>query len=345
MRKTHLLQGAGGILISALGLYIFFKSVDTTVLWTEIRTTEKWIIAAVVALNPLTIWLRSLRWKVMLPDIRQQNSKSGLFSITMIGFMINNIFPARIGEAARAVLLWKRNGFTVMESAGSLLVERTLDTLLYSAFFFIPVFGNSSLASLQPYAAMMMAVFALSVLFLVIYSRFKAGAIKIASKMLILVPDRLKKPVEKLSKELISNLEWTFSWHRAMRVLLYSVLMMSCYVVMMCFLAWGLNTFNILDSMFGVSMAAIGAAIPLSPGYIGTLHSSLLQGLGMVGVVGNKAGAMAVLYHGIGYITITALGLMFLMSMKVSFKEIRKANEELKKNKGEKENDKAADFS
>lgn len=331
MKKTHLLQGAGGILISALGLYLFFKSVDTTVLWKEIRTTQKWIIAAVILLNPLTIWFRSLRWKVMLPGNREKTSKSGLFSITMIGFMLNNLFPARLGEAARALLLWKRNGFTVMESAGSLLVERTLDTLLYSAFFFIPVFGNSSLASLQPYAALMIAAFAVSVVFLIVYCRFKAKAVKVASKILIIVPNTLKNKVQEICKELISNLEWVFSWHKVTRVVLYSILMMFCYVFMMYFLAWGLGTFNILDSMFGVSMAALGAAIPLSPGYIGTLHSSLLQGLEMVGVVENKAGAMAVLYHGISYTTITALGLMFLVSMKVSFNEISKAKEELKK--------------
>lgn len=331
MKKTHLLQGAGGILISALGLYLFFKSVDTTVLWKEIRTTQKWIIAAVILLNPLTIWFRALRWKVMLPGNREKTSKSGLFSITMIGFMLNNLFPARLGEAARALLLWKRNGFTVMESAGSLLVERTLDMLIYSTFFFIPVFGNTSLASLQPYAALMMAAFVVSVVFLIVYSRFKTGAVKIASKILILVPHPLKNRVQKICKELVSNLEWIFSWHKVIRVVLYSILMMFSYVFMMYFLAWGLDNFNILDSMFGVSMAALGAAIPLSPGYIGTLHSSLLQGLGMVGVVENKAGAMAVLYHGLGYMTITALGLMFLVSMKVSFNELSKAKEELKK--------------
>lgn len=331
MKKSHLLQGAGGVLISALGLYLFFKSVDTTVLWKEICTTKKWIIAAVILLNPLTIWFRALRWKVMLPDSREEKNKRGLFPITMIGFMLNNLLPARLGEAARAVLLWKRNGFTVAESAGSLLVERALDMLLYSTFFFIPVFGNSSLASLQPYAALMIAAFAVSVVFLIVYCRFRTEALKVASKILILVPNSLKNKVQKICKELISNLEWVFSWHKVTRVVLYSILMMFCYVFMMYFLAWELDKFNILDSMFGVSMAALGAAIPLSPGYIGTLHSSLLQGLGMVGVVENKAGAMAVLYHGIGYTTITALGLMFLMSMKVSFKEISKAKEELKK--------------
>lgn len=332
MKKTYLLQGAGGILISTLGLLIFFKSVDTTVLWKEICKTEKWIIAAVVVLNPLTIWFRALRWKVILSANSEHKSKNDLFSITMISFMLNNLFPARLGEAARIVLLWRRNGFTIMESAGSLAVERGLDALLYSAFFFIPVFGKSSLASLQPYAVLMIAAFAVSILLLIIYSRSKARAVKIiGSKILALVPHKLKNRVQKISKELISNLEWIFSWHRALRVVLYSILMMSCYAFMMYFLAWGLSEFNILDSMFGVSMAALGAAIPLSPGYIGTLHSSLLQGLGMIGVMENKAGAIAVLYHGIGYTTITAMGLMFLMSMKVSIKELRKAKEELKK--------------
>lgn len=331
MRKVHLLQGAGGIMISALGLHIFFKNVNTTVLWKEICTTEKWIIAAVIMLNPLTIWLRSLRWKVMLPDVGLEKRKNGLFSITMIGFMINNLLPARLGEAARAVMLWKRNGFTVLESVSSLIVERALDTLIFSAFFFIPVLGKKSLSSLQPYATLMMIVFGISVVSLIVYSRCKAKALTVASKMLFLVPFSLKGRVEKIGRELVSNLEWTFSWRKTVWVIIYSILMMFCYVLMIYFLAWGVNTFDILDSMFGVSMAALGAAIPLSPGYIGTLHSSLLQGLQMVGVMENRAGAMAVLYHAIGYMTITGLGLMFLVSMKVSFKEIKQAKEELKK--------------
>ncbi|HEX3020518.1 MAG TPA: lysylphosphatidylglycerol synthase transmembrane domain-containing protein [Chitinispirillaceae bacterium] len=331
MKKVHLFQGAGGILISALGLYIFFKNVNTAVLWKEICDTEIWIIAAVVLLNPMTIWIRSLRWKVMLPGEKSDSRKSGLFAVTTIGFMINNLLPARLGEAARAVMLWKRNGFTMMESVGSLLVERTIDTLIFASFFAIPVFSIDSLGSLKPYATLMMAALVLSVISLLIYSFFRVPTAKIAYRVLDLLPSKVKLRVEKTGKELVSNLEWAFSWKRIAKVMVYSILMMFCYVFMIYFLARGIDSFDILDSMFGVSMAALGAAIPLSPGYIGTLHSSLLRGLQMVGVVENKAGAMAVLYHAIGYITITALGLIFLVNMKITLKEISKAKEQLKK--------------
>lgn len=331
MKKVHILQGAGGLLISALGLYIFFKNVNTTVLWKEICTTDIWIIAAVVLLNPLTIWFRSMRWRVMLPQKGADRKKNGLFRITLIGFMVNNLLPARIGEAARAVLLWKRNGFTIAESIGSLVLERSIDLLTFSAFFFIPVFGKNSLSKLQPYASFLVVFFLTAIIALFIYSRFTGLAKAIAIRVLAILPLSIKTRTEKIGSELVSNLEWTFSLHKTLQVIVYSALIMFSNAMMLYFLAWGLGTFDVIDSMFGVAMAALGAAIPLSPGYIGTLHSSLLQGLAMVGVLENKAGAMAVLYHAIGYVTITILGLLSLVSMKMTFKEISKAKDELKK--------------
>lgn len=331
MKKVHIIQGLGGLSISALGLYVFFRSVNTAVLWNEIRTTEIWIIPAVVLLNPLTIWFRSLRWKVLLPDKDNKQAKTKLFSITLIGFMVNNLLPARVGEAVRAVMLWKRNGYTVTESIGSLVFERGLDTLIFAAFFFIPVFFKKSLATLMPFAQLLAVVFLLAVIFIFLYSKFTRQVVFYAGKFLSFLPVSVKDKVKRVGNELISNLEWTHSWQKSVMVVIYSGLLMSCNSMMIYLLAWGVKSFDFIDSMFGVAMAALGAAIPLSPGYIGTLHSSLLQGLGMVGVIENRAGAIAVLYHAIGYITITALGIYSLSSMKMTFKEIRNAKNELNK--------------
>jgi uncharacterized membrane protein YbhN (UPF0104 family) len=57
----------------------------------------------------------------------------------------------------------------------------------------------------------------------------------------------------------------------------------------------------------------------------------LLEGLTLVGVTIEKAGAIAVLYHAIGYITVTLLGIYFFFAINVSFNEIGKAKEELNK--------------
>lgn len=142
MKKSTVFQLTGGLLIAGVGLYIFFRDVNPGILLKEIRQTKYWIILVSVILNPLSLWFRALRWELMLPS-RPDTVRNGLFPVVMIGFMFNNIFPARIGEAARAVLLWKKNRFTVMESVGLLLIERFIDTLMYASFssflYFLPV--------------------------------------------------------------------------------------------------------------------------------------------------------------------------------------------------------------
>jgi uncharacterized membrane protein YbhN (UPF0104 family) len=79
--------------------------------------------------------------------------------------------------------------------------------------------------------------------------------------------------------------------------------------------------------------AAIGAAIPLSPGYVGTLHAALKQGFILCGIDTNKAVAVATIYHAVGYITVTILGLWYFFRMKISFKDISSSKETMDQEK------------
>lgn len=144
------------------------------------------------------------------------------------------------------------------------------------------------------------------------------------------MPEKFSAGLFKIGRQLISNLDWIFSFRKVVFVILYSFLTMMCQVFMMLLLGIRIDGFGIFEGMFGVASAACGAAIPLSPGYVGTLHAALRGGLSMLGINNDNAGAIAVLYHAIGYITVTALGLIFLFSIRISFKEIGNAKENLK---------------
>jgi uncharacterized membrane protein YbhN (UPF0104 family) len=50
----------------------------------------------------------------------------------------------------------------------------------------------------------------------------------------------------------------------------------------------------------------------------------MLSGLTMAGIEADKAGAIAVIFHAIGYVTIALMGIYFFSSLKISFKDIRK---------------------
>lgn len=329
MKKSTIIQVIGGLLISSAGIYIFLKKVNIAEVWNQIRATQWWVIAVVAALSPLSMWFRTMRWKIMLPS-RDGTEKKGLFSIVIIAFMINNILPARLGEAARALLLWRRNKFTAVESIGSLVVERALDSLIFLSFLFVPIFFKKALGNLFLYGTVCLVGFVAAIGTLAVYGLFPEYTKKKALFLSTWIPGKIRVKISNVSKELVSNLDWVFSVEKVTKVILLSFLTIFCYVGMIWLLGFQIQSFGCLDSMFGVAFAALGAAIPLSPGYVGTLHAMLSEGLTLLGVTVERAGAIAILYHAIGYIIITVLGIYFFFTTNVSMSEIGKAKETLK---------------
>jgi glycosyltransferase 2 family protein len=331
VKKSTVIQIAGAIVIAGAGLYIFLRDVSVARLWNDLRHTPLWAIGGGVALTFLTLWLRSVRWNLILPK-SSTASRKGLFGLVMISFMVNNLLPARIGEAARMVLLWKRNRFTVAESVGSVLLERVLDSVVFLSFFFIPALVLARLRAMVPYAVPLACGAGAVLAALLLYAFFPVRTRAVSRTLLKLLPQRLRDKAQKIGKELVSNLDWIFSPAKCLAVVLLSFVIIACHPGILLLLVRE-NAFGFLSGMFCAACAAIGAAIPLSPGYVGTLHAVLKQGLVQCGIETNRAIAVATLYHAIGYTTVTVAGLYYYFQMKISFKEIGKAKEELGKEK------------
>ncbi len=318
MKKSTILQIAAGALITVAGLYIFFKEVKLVTLWQEVCRTPLSIIIFAALMSPISLFLRSIRLKLFLRSSNKTPVKE-LFPQTVIGFMANNIFPARLGEALRVFLLWKKSGFTLAESIGALVVERLIDTLFFMPFIFIPIFFSENLQPHYYYAYLLLGGFVAACFCGFLYGRFPSFVKKIGSWFTGFLPEKLRTKVQKIGTEVISNLDWLFSIKKTAGVFLLSFLILFCYAIMMWLLGIDLQNFGALGGMFGVAFAAIGAAIPLAPGYVGTMHLLLLKGLGIAGVAADRAGAIAILYHAIGYITVTSLGLYYFFSIRLSF--------------------------
>jgi uncharacterized protein (TIRG00374 family) len=324
VKPGTVVQVSAGIAIAAVGVWVFSRQVQLGEVFREVRQTPLWKIVLAVALTPATLLFRAWRWKYLLVD-RGGCSKKGLFPLVAIGFMVNNFFPARIGEAARAALLWKRNRFTVAESVGSLLVERFLDVLVFTLFLFLPILFMPRLSHLRTYGVVCATGFCGVLLGFFAYAKNPTVTKRIAKKSLIVIPPRFRRMIVPIGKELISNLDWLFSLQRTVVVTGLSLLTLACQVATLQVLGWGIAGFGVMVSMFGIAFAAIGAAIPLAPGYVGTLHAMMLSGMGLAGVAADKGGAIAVLYHAIGYVTIAAMGIYYFFSLKISMKEIKES--------------------
>ena len=60
-----------------------------------------------------------------------------MFPITTIGYMGNNIYPARAGEVLRAVVLKRTEGVSISASLATIIVERIFDGVVMLGFVFV----------------------------------------------------------------------------------------------------------------------------------------------------------------------------------------------------------------
>ncbi|MBD3320289.1 MAG: flippase-like domain-containing protein [Chitinivibrionales bacterium] len=330
VKISRLLQFLGGTAIAGICLYIFFRGVDMQELGRELVQSSPLSLFLAGVLMAISLWLRGIRWALILPDMPGAQKKD-LFSFTSIGFMANNILPARMGEAARALFLWKKNQYPPVIAIGSLILERGFDVLVFASFFFVPVLALDNLGTLRYPAWFLVVVYSFCIACLTLYAcipkRIESGA----RKCLFIVPGVFRGRLAKIGTELASNLSWIFSAKKVVAMILLSYTTIVCFAFAMMLIMGPTTGFTFLHTMLAQAFASIGAAIPLAPGYIGTLHASLYQGFLYCGLSEEKARAAAILYHATTYISITATGLFFFFRTDIRFKDISDAKSRLEK--------------
>ena len=125
-----------GVAISAFFLYWVLKDIEFSVLWQETLKANYWLILPGVAAYFVGLWVRAWRWHYLLGPIKSIPTKT-MFPITTIGYMGNNIYPARAGEVLRAVILKRREGVPISASLATIIVERIFDGVVMLAFVFV----------------------------------------------------------------------------------------------------------------------------------------------------------------------------------------------------------------
>ena len=99
-----------------------------------------WLLAA-LALYALATLLRAERWHHILAITGVHASRPDCYGLTCVGYMGNNVLPARAGEVLRVVLLAPRCDASKRTVAGSIVAERLLDVVALATIFVVVVYG------------------------------------------------------------------------------------------------------------------------------------------------------------------------------------------------------------
>ena len=130
---SGLVRSALGLLISLVCIVLVLRGVDvgqTARLLAGVRPT--WLALA-VAFFVADLFFRALRWQVLIAPIHRVPLRR-LSAYMLVGYLANNVLPARLGEVVRSHYLGDREGISRSATLGTVIVERVVDTVVLVAF-------------------------------------------------------------------------------------------------------------------------------------------------------------------------------------------------------------------
>lgn len=321
-----------GILISAGLLALMFWRIgfDFHKLWGAMRGIEPWHIAAAVVLNLMFLVVRAVRWRYLMDPVKKRVKISNLYSATMVGFMANNLLPARLGEIVRAYVIGRREDIPKSSAFATIVVERVFDSLsifglLTIVLMFMPAsISGGSLAG-KRFVLLGLSVALIAFTALLIYKQ------DLPDKII----EKIFRPFPKLSEKMLSFTHRFISGLNVIKnprllglIIFYSVvhwglLWIPIYIV---FKGYGLPI-GAYESLFVLVVTCIAVAVPSTPGYIGIFQAAVTEALIPFGVQPETALAISIVLWAIGYIPVTIIGLYCLSRENLTFSSIKAVEE------------------
>ncbi len=129
-----------GVAISLLFLYIALRGLNFEDVWGTLEGANYWWLIPGVLIYLVAVIARAWRWHYLLRPVKSIPTTT-LFPITAIGYMGNNIYPARAGEVLRAIVLKNFEDVPISASLATIVVERVFDGVVMLGFVFLNLPG------------------------------------------------------------------------------------------------------------------------------------------------------------------------------------------------------------
>lgn len=245
-----------------------------------------------------------------------------MFPITCIGYMGNNIYPARAGEVLRAVVLKRKENVPIAASLATIIVERIFDGVVMLAFVFVNLSELAKVASydsgfvgnIQEFAVIGTGIFIGALLVFLLAAMFPSFAIKVSQWFIDrFLPKGIRKNTSAILIKFLAGLKSLRSPLNVLMVFLTSVAIWLLETVKYWFV---MQAFKFSVSFFALMLlngiANLATTIPSAPGYIGTWEAVTKAVLVAYKVPGAEALGYAVVLHVALWLPITLLGGYFM---------------------------------
>jgi glycosyltransferase 2 family protein len=323
-----------GILISIACIYfLVLPRQNFPQLWDSLRSANYlWLIPG-IAVYFIGVWVRTWRLHYMIRPVKQVPVGT-LFPIVCIGYMGNNIYPARAGELLlRPYLIKQKEGVAASASLAIVLIERMFDAVVMMLFIFVNLpelarlTGSSgTVGNIQEFAIIGTVVFFGALLVFILAAMFPAVTSRVVEWSIgHMAPSRFRPKLQGIADRFLEGLACLRSPRDAVMILLTSIVIWLLETGKYWFLMHGFAfsiSFFALMLMNGISNLV--TTIPSAPGYVGTFEAAGISVLAAYSVDITTATAYTMVLHAALWLPITLLGGWFMLRAGLSLTKVRR---------------------
>lgn len=326
-----------GVAVTVIVLGIVIANLKFEEVFKAFSQANYLFLLPAVAITFIAYLLRAWRWQVILRPTKEVSFSSS-YSVMMIGFMANNLLPARIGEFVRAYTMGSQEKISKSLSLATIVLERVCDGLTLVALmgFSLVVFPVPKADGWMQFIEIFStAVFAGALIFLIFLIWREKAALKLISFLMKPLPNGLEHKAHGLLASFVLGLHALRNGSMVVKLVFSSLfiwLLEGCSYYLM------LWAFNLQDKMSTYELIGagllllvfvnLGTMIPSAPGFFGVYQLAATIALGAYNISNATAFSLALLTNTFQYVLVTAIGLFFFSRKHMSFKAIQQSKEQ-----------------
>jgi uncharacterized protein (TIRG00374 family) len=300
------------VVVTVTFSYVALSHIRLGEAWKALESSDYWWLIPALAAFGLGNVARALRWRSLFAADRRP-APGVTLNAMMIGYLYNNVLPARAGEAARVLVLTQRSSCPPVEIAGTVVLERLYDVLGILAIFFVAQpwlphvswFGAAAIVAIA-----LVAGIAIIAAVLVIYGD---RPLRLLLRPLGRISPFSEERLERVLAELVHGLSGLRDWRVASEALLWTIIAwllsaLCAYCVILAFhLALGFAAAVLVMVAIGLSMI-----LPSPPAAVGVFEGATLIALNAYGLAHSVALPYALVLHLVNFVPFVIVGFLLL---------------------------------
>ena len=282
-------------------LYYSLRGVEWVTVWEVLKGADPPGIAGALAIMTAALFLRSLRWRVLL-SAEQRMPVSDVFWATSAGYLGNNFLPARAGEFVRTLMISRRTGLSKTFVLTTALCERVVDglaliTIASAVLLVLPENPSWLNVAAEPLAIAGIA----GVIVLSLFPLFEPTWERLLARLPI--PEHFRERAEHFLRQGVQGLR---SFHNRARLAKYLLLTAVIWLLDGAIVVVGSKAIDVpiplTVAFLLIAGLGLSSALPSTPGYVGIYQFVAVTILTPFGFTQESAIAFILLFQAMTYV-------------------------------------------